>query len=147
METTYKFISEGKEEQVPLEEWGWIAIYKDGSYLKQFDEATGIFHQFKEIALQNLDVFAVQSLKDPQDNSKRYEIHMEEGMTPIFFYRNTTFNMLQANELKIRVVHFGYKENINGKSVKTIMAIHPSGALSIANTDGREDVEEEEVKG
>lgn len=138
---TYKFISGGVEEAVPVEKWGWIAIYKDGSYLKQFDDATGMFHQFKEIATQNLDVFAIQNLEEPDNHAKRYEIHMTEGMDPIFFYRVTTFNMLQPDEYKVRVPYFGYKENINGKSVKTILAIHPTGALSIANTDGREHLE------
>lgn len=143
METqTYKIIRDGVEEQVPLETWGWIALYKDGSYLKQFDEATGLFHQFGEIALQNLDTFVIQNLEDPSDESKRFEIHIEDGMTPIFFYRVVVFNMLQENEVKVRLPHFGYKENINGKAVKTIMAIHPSGALSIKNTDGREHLEE-----
>ncbi len=137
----FKFIEEGKEILIPQDKWGWIAIYKDNSYLKQFDDTTGIFHQFGEIAIQNLDTFVVQDLEKPGDNSKRYEIHITEGMTPIYFTRVTTFNMLQENEVRIRTPYFGYKENINGSSIKTIMSIHPSGALSIANTDGRDSIE------
>lgn len=132
-------------ESVPVENWGWIAIYKDGSYLKQYDEATGLFHQFNEIAIDNVDVFAIQDLRDPSNMGKRYEIHIAEGMQPIFFYRVTVFNMLQENEVKVRTPHFGYKENVNGTSVKTIMSIHPSGALAITNTDGREYLEGAEV--
>lgn len=133
----YKFVSDGRDEVVEMEEWGWVAIYDDGSYLKQFDDATGIFHQFKEIAMQNLRTFVVQNLKNPEDMSKRVEIHIEEGMTPIFFYRVTELDKFGPNASTSRVPHFGYKENINGVSVKTIMYVHPSGAIAVMNTDGR----------
>lgn len=145
---TYKFIDGGTEITRERDKWGWIAIYKDGSYLKQYDDA-GYFHQFKEINLAQLDVFAVQDLDNPTDFSRRYEIHIEEGMTPIFFTRITKTevgfdkddNPLPHRETKRP--HFGYKETVNGKVFKTILEIHPSGALAIKKSDGREHLEED----
>lgn len=129
--------TKGEQEVVELEQWAWVAIYKDGSHLKQYDDA-GVFHQFQEIKLEDLDVFVIYNTQSPGDMSKRYEIHIEEGMTPIFFYRTTVFNMKQQNEIKVRIPSFGYKENINGQSVKTLMSIYPNGALAVQNKDGRE---------
>jgi len=138
----YKFINEKKEEElVDIRDWSWIAIYKDGSVLKEFDDMHGVFHQFKEINLNELDVFVVINTQHPQDLSKRYEFHMSEGMTPIFYWRVTVFNMKQHNEVKVPMPHFGYKENINGTSVKTIITIFPNGAHAIRNKDGREHLE------
>jgi len=125
-------------EVVELEEWAWLAIYKDGSVLKQYDDVTGDFHQFKEIDIDNLDVFVVINTQHPNDPTYRYEVHMEEGMTPIFFIRTTVFNMKEPGEVKVRMPHFGYKESINGQSRKTIMTVFPNGAVSVRNTDGRE---------
>lgn len=136
---SYNFKEEdGTTTLVTQEEWAWMALYKDNSTLKQYDDTTYEFHQFKEIDLDELDVFVIYNTQNPGDMTKRYEIHMEDGMTPIFFYRTTVFNMKQRNETKVRVAQFGYKENIAGRSVKTILSIFPNGALSIRNTDGRE---------
>ena len=139
---TFTFREEdGRISNIPLEEWGWLAIYKDGSALKQFDDVTREFHQFKEIDLDNLETFIVLNLFNVNDITKRFEFHIAEGMTPIFFYRVTVFNATQEDEYKVRIAHFGYKETINGKAVKTMMFVHPSGAISIKNTDGREFLE------
>ena len=73
-ESTFKIIQNGQEVLVPLEKWVWIAIYKDGICLKQFDENTGIFHQFKEIDQSKLNVFIMQSV---QDQKKRFELHFK----------------------------------------------------------------------
>ena len=138
METFTFTTSDGVVEQVELSEWGWLAIYKDGSVLKQYDDETKQFHQFKEINITELDTFIVLNLFETDNNSKRFEFHIADTMTPIFFTRVTIFNANQEDEYRVRTTHFGYKENINGKSVKTIIAIHPSGATSIKNTDGRD---------
>lgn len=129
---------EGGIEEVDLQEWVWMALYKNGTYLKQFDEDTQIFHQFKEINIDELDTFVVLNTQHPNDPAFRYEIHMEEGMTPIFFTRVTVFNMKEPGEVKVKMPHFGYKETINGTSRKTIMTVFPNGAVAIKNSDGRE---------
>ena len=130
----FKFIRDGVSEEVPLERWVWLAIYKDGSYLKQFDEETGLFHQFKEIDIPQLDVFGMQS---SEDENKRYEIHMKEGMTPIHFYRNQMLNVGTEEEVKVRFYCFGYQDNVNGNNVKTLLKILPNDMVAILNTDDR----------
>jgi hypothetical protein len=40
----------------------WIAFYKDGTCLTQFDLQTGIFHEFKEIEQDRLDRFGLVPL-------------------------------------------------------------------------------------
>lgn len=138
MPTEYK-ASNG--EITALERWGWIAIYKDGTYLKQFDEATGLFHNFAEIEQEKLDVFAMQSMEHPGDPAKRFEIHVAEGMKIIHFYRRQWLDKGTPDERKICFYLFGYEENVNGKAVKTIFEIHPNDAVAIKNTDGREKLE------
>lgn len=44
----YKFFREGVWEEVIKEKWWWEAHYADGTALKQFDDKTGLFHQFRE---------------------------------------------------------------------------------------------------
>lgn len=139
---TFTFREEdGTLTNVELEQWGWLAIYKDGSCLKQFDDETNQFHQFKEIDINELETFVVLNLFHTDDPTKRFEVHMKEGMSPIFFYRVTIFNATQEDEYRVRIAHFGFKEIINGKSIKTMMFVHPSGAISISNSDGRESIE------
>jgi hypothetical protein len=132
---------DGTKEDVQLEEWVWMAINKDGSFMKQYDEETKEFHRFSEINLDELDVFVVLNTQHTNDPKYRYEVHMEEGMTPIFFIRTTVFNMKEPGEVKVRMPHFGYKENINGQSRKTIMTVFPNGAVAVRNSDGREHLE------
>lgn len=120
-----------KDEKVSLERWGWIAIYNDDSYLQQFDSETVLFHQFKEIDLDRLKTFVMQSYEDP---SKRYEIHIKAGMRPIHFYRN----IRPAEEKEfIKLYCFGYQETIKGRNVKTILIIHPNDMVAVLNDDGR----------
>jgi hypothetical protein len=134
MENIFKIIKDGKEEIVSLERWVWVAIYKDGTYLKQFDEGTGLFHQFKEIDQNKLDVFVMQSV---QEQTKRYEIHFKEGMSLIHYYRHTVLEFGTPQEQRIKVYCFGYKENIEGKSRKTILQIYPNDVVAIVSDDGR----------
>lgn len=133
----FTFVRDGVEETVPRERWGWIALYKDGSSLQQFDFATGQFHQFKEIDLEKLDVFAMQNLDEPENPAKRLEVHIKEGMTPIHFYRNQMLNVGAEDETRVRFYCFGYQMNVSGQSVKFIMKIHPNDAIEILNDDGR----------
>jgi len=133
----YKFIREGVEEKCERERWGWLALYKDGSALKQFDEATGLFHQFAEIDLEKLEVFAMQNLDEPNNPAKRIEVHMGEGMSPIHFYRNQILNVGTDEEEHVRYYCFGYKQNIGGKAVKFLIKVFPNDALAILNEDGR----------
>ena len=125
----------GKEELVDAEVYGWLAVYKDETFLKQFDDMEREFHKFAEIDQENLDVFGLYKLTEPTE--RRYEIHMKEGMKPIHYYRNVVLNAGTKQEQRVRLYHFGYEENVNGVTKKTILQIHPNDAVAILNHDGR----------
>jgi hypothetical protein len=108
---------------VTAEKWQWVAIYNDGTSLKQFDDA-GFFHQFKEIDQSKLFVFRMVS------GSFMYSLIFDPViMKLIHFYQNTTLNMGTDIESKIKVYCFGYEMNIGGKTYKHISAIMPDNNL------------------
>lgn len=135
MRQTFIYNNEGVEETVEREKWGWIAIYKNGSFLRQFDEATGIFHKFNEINIPELDCFIMQNLDDPTDVSKRYEIHFIDGMKPIHYYKRGRLEVGGENEVGYTLYCFGYEQKLNCKTVKNIMTIYPNGTVAIRTTD------------
>lgn len=124
---------EGKLEEIELEKWAWLAIYKDGSTLKQFDDISMVFHRFKEIKDEELAVFVVYNTQS--QTGGRYEIHIKEGMSPIFFQRVTVLKSKTPQEKRTKQPVFGYKETVAGQSIKTLMSIYPNGAISIRNHD------------
>ena len=98
----YKFIKDEKEIETDLEKWVWIAHYKDGSKLKQFDD-DGFFHQFKEIEQDKIDIF---EMKESQGNGRIF-IDKEHGKDIFHFYRNIVLN---NEEIRIRIYCFGMGE-------------------------------------
>ena len=133
MKTTFTYIRDGVPEEVKREKWGWIALYKDGSFLKQFDDESGIFHRFSEINLEELHCFVMQCQDDPQDVSKRYEIHIQDGMKPIHYYQKGKLKFGEEGEVAYTLYCFGFEQLINGQTAKTIMTIYPKGVVSIKN--------------
>jgi hypothetical protein len=123
-----------KGEDIELERWVWAVLYKDKTYLKQFDEDTKEYHYFDEIEKEKLDVFIMQQADDP---TRRFEMKMEEGMEPIHFYRNTRLGIGTDQEQFFKTYCFGYKEKVGGKVKKTILQIFPSGIVGVLNDDGR----------
>ena len=96
----YKF----KDELVDTERWGWGVVYKDGRELKQFDDA-GYFHQFKEIETENVAMFVMYKL---DDDSKRIDMPISEGMQFFHFYRNIRPHYSETFK---RAYIFGFKKN------------------------------------
>ena len=129
--------SEGMKEEIDLERWIWEAIYKDGTYLKQFDEETKIFHRIAEIDQEKLDVFAMQST---EDENKRYEIHFTEGMKLVHYYRHTVLELGTPNEKRFKFYCFGYKIRVGGikKFIKTMLQILPNDMVSITKEEFEE---------
>ena len=120
----YKFIRDGIEESVQLEDWVWEAHYVDGSILKQFDD-NGLFHQFKEIDQSLLAVFKMVSIKS--DNQTFVLPFNGAHMKLIHFYRHVTLNFGDDNEQKIKLYCFGYEETILYKTVKHLAILTPQG--------------------
>jgi hypothetical protein len=111
-------------EMVPLEKYVWISDFKDGSYLKQFDERDFSFHQFEEIDQSKLLVFIMQSV---EDENKRYELHFSPGMKLIHYYRNVGLEIGTPQERKFKLYCFGYEKS----GQKVIFSIWPNGEVSI----------------
>lgn len=76
-------------EPVEGEPWFWVAHYDDGSFLAQFDGATGRFHRFREIEASRLARFELRAAFSP---ALRFELPVRPGMRPIHFYRNVVLN-------------------------------------------------------
>jgi len=127
---------DGTVKETTPERWVWLAIYKDGSYLKQFDEKEGKYHFFKEIDQENLDHFVMQRADDP---TRRFEMKFEKGWDLIHYYRNKKLNIGTDQEQHIKLYCFGYKEKIGKRSRKTIMQIYPNDVVAIVGDDGRGD--------
>jgi len=92
------------EEIVNLERWVWGVIYKDGNELHQFD-SEGIFHQFKEIKLDQVKMFTMYRSDDME---KRFDIVVTEGMQLFHFYRHVKPYYLDHEVL---VYAFGWKKD------------------------------------
>lgn len=73
-----------EDEEIEIERWAWVAKYKDGSELHQFDK-DGVFHKFAEI---NQAEVAVWVLYNTEDESKRIDIVCPDNAQLIHRYRN-----------------------------------------------------------
>jgi hypothetical protein len=120
------FIRDGVPEEVQPEQWQWIAFYSEKDFIKQFDEKTFTFHQFKEIDQTRLDIFVMQSLRDPR---KIYALHFKPWMKLIHAYRHTVLNVGTPDEIRFKTYRFGYEESVNGRRRKTIFTIYPDDTL------------------
>lgn len=124
----YQFNRDGVMEEVQPEQWGWGVIYKDGSELHQFGE-NGVFHQFKEIEQDKVELFAMYKL---DDMSKRYDFVVSEDMKLIHFYRNIRPAHLTYF---IKIYVFGYEKNIGGRNYKNLFFILPDDRVVISDKD------------
>lgn len=124
--TEYRFYREstGEWESVSPERWQWEAHYVDGTVLKQFDESTGLFHQFKEIDQDNLHAFIMTCHGRPP-----LVLHWKQGYKLIHFYSNIIMNAGTPAEQRVRIYCFGYQNGNN----KVIMCIMPDDGMVITH--------------
>ena len=99
--TSYHF----KASEVLPERYGWGVTYKDGSELKQFDDVTGKFHQFREIDMPNVHLFIMYKLDDPK---KRYDVCVDDNIQIFHFYRNIKLWYKEGFDFE-RIYVFGIK--------------------------------------
>lgn len=121
--------SETKPEKVILERWRWIAVYKDGTQLHQFDEETGLFHQFSEINQPEVVEFLMTN------SLQTIRILVDPSMKIIHFYRNAVLHDEAGNEYRHRFYYFGYEKKVGFKNVKTLMAIDPEDHVTLSDVD------------
>ena len=127
----YRFYREssGEWETVQPERWQWVAKYLDGSILKQFDDETGLFHQFKEIDQSKLLAFYMVN-----PDHAPYVLHWIPGRKLIHFYPVYKLDHGTPNERIYRIYCFGFE----GGGNKVIMCIMPDDGLII--TDDHEKI-------
>ena len=111
-------------EAIVPEEWQWQAVYKDGTFLKQFDDS-GAFHQVGEIQQENLVSAKLVN------GGKKIIIPFCKGMKLIHRYRNYVFDAGTENERKARVYVWGWKLG----SVHSYMFILPDDTIVHAPDD------------
>lgn len=83
------------------ERWGWVAVYQDGTQLHQFDDGTGLFHQFAEIDQSRLETFSMTN------GYRTLSIAFEPDMKLIHFYRTA---VLENGQVRVRLYIFGYEQ-------------------------------------
>lgn len=118
-----------QDEVVEAEKWQWIAKYKDGTELRQFD-VNGVFHRFHEIDQEKLSSFSMVH-KDGQHDPFFFSFPI--GAKLIHFYRNKILNIGQENEMRVRLYCFGFEAN----QVKVLFVIMPDDHLVITDNIDR----------
>lgn len=104
------------------ERWSWEAIYTDGTYICQFDDRDGTFHQFREIQQDRLAAFCMVAINRPP-----IIMHWVPGRKLIHFYQNTRLHVGTPNEVFIRLYCFGYETG----SDKMIVVIMPDDQIRV----------------
>lgn len=116
----------GKTEKVIRERWRWVAHYKDGTKLQQFDDETGIFHQFREIDQSNLKAFQMVSDKNPEGISL---LIPQNKSDLIHFYRK---GRLDGQFYKLYC--FGWKiKDDRGRSLQKLICIYPNDCIALVD--------------
>lgn len=122
------------EIEIPEETWGWIAEYKNGLILEQFEKTVkkdsgivGSFHSFYEIDQSQLKYFKMVFMPLP---AVSYKIAFNpETMKLVHFYRNTVLESGTPMERKYRTYCFGYEKD----SGITLNCILPDNSLLITD--------------
>jgi hypothetical protein len=104
----YKFYRKEtkKWEKVEPVLWIWVAIYKDETFLRQFDD-TGIYHQINEINKSMLEVFIMENIKTHQ----KISLNIPKGKNVFLRYENTVIAYGTSHEKKYKTFVFGYENN------------------------------------
>lgn len=110
----FTFHRNDQPELVNREIWRWVAEYHDGTVLKQFDDETGLFHQFAEIDQENLKVFRMV-----HDELPAHVLIFEPGMKLIHFYRNVVLDVFGPSRRRLRWYISGYEKD--GRKVLTVI--------------------------
>lgn len=112
-----QFLSKDNE-PVAQERWQWVAVFSDGSELKQFDYDTVTYHYFGEIDHEKVSKFG---LVNPQ-TGKRFLLDVPSGGKLIHFYDNIIQQHLGGPTVTHRMYCVGYE---NGKD-KIIFTVLPN---------------------
>jgi hypothetical protein len=90
-----QYIHQPTGDIVQREIWRWVAIYADGSALRQFELADGraIFHKFAEIETDKLFIFRLE-----HDTEQPIDVLIPHAAKPIHYYKHTIARHEQRHE-------------------------------------------------
>ena len=112
-----------KWENVADERWRWIAVYGNGTFLKQFDDDC-IFHQFKEIDQSKLTIFSMVS------GNKQINLEFKpDTMKLIHFYLIYGRKFAGEPDVQHKLYCFGYAMN----GTNHIFVILPDDNIAITD--------------
>lgn len=115
-----------ESEIVAPERWRWVAIYNDGTFLRQFDYSTGLFHQTKEIDQSKLVEFDM--INEPGTVIHKVKIHGSRRF--IHFYRHVVLGYNTPEPVKVKLYCFGYQYNDwLGRNKQVINVILPDDKM------------------
>lgn len=97
--------NQGKKEEVMLERWQWIAVYKDGTVFQQFTP-DGVFHRIGEIDQERLA--SIVMVNSESFDTGRLHVKIPSGAKLVHLYRNYVLK-IKGQEVRARVYVFGYK--------------------------------------
>jgi len=118
----------GKTEIAKRERWRWVAHYKNGTKLHQFDDEAGIFHQFREIDQSKIESFQMVSDQNPEGINL---LIPPNGADLIHFYRNVR---LAGRKDWIKLYFFGWKiKNQRGRSIQKLICIYPNDKIALVD--------------
>jgi hypothetical protein len=115
----------------------WLAVYKDQSYLAQYNE-DGTENLYADINRDQLSHFALLSDKGKLVLS----VEFERPTQKLIYRQRTLVNLV--GKIKGRLWLVGWHENINGTNIKCINYVYPDGHIVLAGAkDDLELVEQE----
>lgn len=108
-------------EPITEETWQWVALYNDGTVLKQFDYETGEYHYFADIDTDKIIKLGMINRSTMQN----YETDIPAGATPVHYYDNFIQQPLGGEQTQSRVYCFGYE--LDGET--NLQSILPDNSL------------------
>lgn len=106
----------------------WVAIYKNGEFLEQFDETSGKENRYEDIRRDELHQFIMWN---DYTNRSIVRIFFERPGQKLI-YRKRTF-MDGGGNIKGVVYLCGWHENVNGTSIKNICYVYEDGHIEVAS--------------
>ena len=103
------FYFDSKEEgriEIPIEKWGWAVVYKDETFLQQFDNQNQRFHQIGEVDQSKLAL--VMMVPHDMQALSSLIIPWEDGMKLVHKYRNIVLDAF-GEPRKFRIYIIGWK--------------------------------------
>lgn len=113
-------------EEVALEKWAWMVVYRNKTTLNQFDDQ-GIFHQITEINHSEAKEFILYETA----GKGMVKIVIPDRSRIVHKYVNTVFNANTAQEERVRTYVIGWE----GEEGNCYTYVLPNGKIVQSNRE------------